>query len=110
MSNDDLGQFREVLFNVKPYEALLTLSGERLYLREISRGIDSTHSHATKLMKRLENYGLVKSEKVGRRKYYALTEDGEELVSNLENIESVFNPEADFGSDSNRDIEFQPVQ
>lgn len=80
---------RSLLFNLKPYNALLVLRAEGTsYASEISTKTDTTYSHAVKVMNRMKDHGLVISEKKGRKKEYQLTDNGNELVDELEDIEA----------------------
>lgn len=69
MSNSDDTEFMEFIWNSKPVYALVYLyrSREEHHVREISRAIDTTYSHGVRMMNRLEDHGLVTSQKKGRK-------------------------------------------
>lgn len=79
----------DIFCNPKPTQALIYLlekDGNDAYTREISRAVDTTYSHGVKLMQRLHQHGLVEREKKGRKKIYQLTEDGNQLASDLQRV------------------------
>lgn len=63
---------------------MVTLSNkDPLYIREISMEIDATYSHTLRLLERMEQNGLVKSEQSGRKREYQLTSQGKSLAGNF---------------------------
>ena len=73
---------KEFFLNEKPVMALVTIrrSREDIYCSVISREIDTTYAHTVKIVSRLEEEDLLKSEKKGRKKILELTEEGEECA------------------------------
>jgi len=73
---------KKFFLNEKPVMALVTIrrSREDIYCSVISREIDTTYAHTVKIISRLEEEGLLKSEKNGRKKILELTEEGEECA------------------------------
>lgn len=68
--------------NEKPCMAIVNLRKNRnaSYVSPVAKSIDTTYAHACKLIGKLEDKGIIKSKKKGRRKYLELTEDGQELA------------------------------
>jgi predicted transcriptional regulator len=70
---------------------LLQLDAEvTSYASELSTKCQTTYSHAVKVMNRMQEYGLVKSEKKGRKKIYELTDEGKDFVDRLQQVEEYF--------------------
>lgn len=63
----------------KPVMALVTIRRNRedIYCSMISKKIDTTYAHTVKTVARLEDEGLVESEKQGRKNILELTDKGE---------------------------------
>lgn len=71
----------------KPSEMIVVLYRQNSsYASELSSKVDTTYSHAVKIMNRMKAAGLVTSQRKGRKKEYMLTEKGEKLAENLDNI------------------------
>lgn len=71
----------------KPTRLLLSLSStgkKPKYITTISKEINCTYSHTVRLLEEFRKLGLVKFMKVSRVKYIELTEDGKDLLLNLE--------------------------
>jgi DNA-binding MarR family transcriptional regulator len=72
----------------KPARILLEMSkNERTYPADISKALAATYSHIVRVIQKLEEYGLVASEKEGRTKYITLTELGQQVAHHLEGLE-----------------------
>lgn len=67
-----------MFLNEKPVMALATIRRHRedIYGSVVSREIDTTYAHTVKIISRLEEEGLVESEKKGRKKMLELTDEG----------------------------------
>jgi DNA-binding MarR family transcriptional regulator len=73
----------------KPTKLLLALSTtdkKAKYVSTLSRDINCTYSHTVRLLDEFKNLGLVKFIKVSRVKYIELTEEGKDLVLQLEGV------------------------
>jgi DNA-binding MarR family transcriptional regulator len=73
----------------KPVRLLLSLSTtdkKAKYVSTLSRDINCTYSHTVRLLNEFERLGLVKFMKVSRVKYVELTEEGKDLVLQLEGV------------------------
>ncbi|MBL7206614.1 MAG: winged helix-turn-helix transcriptional regulator [Candidatus Aenigmarchaeota archaeon] len=57
---------------------------EPYYLRELSKSMGIFPSGLLKHMRFLEKEGLIRSEEVGRKKFYKLTNNGLEILKKLE--------------------------
>lgn len=70
---------KEFFLNEKPVMALVTIRQKRqdVYGSIISKEIDTTYAHTVKIVSRLEENGLIRTEKDGR-KILNLTEEGKE--------------------------------
>ncbi len=69
---------REFFLNEKPVMALVTIRKNRddVYGSLISKKIDTTYAHTVKILSRMEDLGLIKSRKEGRKKILELTSKG----------------------------------
>jgi DNA-binding PadR family transcriptional regulator len=81
-------EYAEQLFlQEKPALALLTIGAlEKTYASVITKEINSTFAHTTKILSKMEQYGLVKFTVEGRVKYVELTEQGTDVVEALKNL------------------------
>jgi DNA-binding MarR family transcriptional regulator len=72
----------------KPARILLEMTKqERTYPADISKALAATYSHIVRVIQKLEEFGLVESEKEGRTKYIKLTELGQQVAHHLEGLE-----------------------
>lgn len=53
---------------------------EKAYSSVISKEIETTYAHTVKVIKKLEESGLIESEKKGRKKYLTPTKQGSEIA------------------------------
>ena len=64
----------------KPVLAITTIYRKEMktecYVSTVSKSIDTTYAHTSKMISELENHGLVKAEKNGRKKDLYLTDRG----------------------------------
>jgi DNA-binding PadR family transcriptional regulator len=81
-------EYPEHLFlQEKPALALLTIGAlEKTYASVITKEINSTFAHTTKILSKMEHYGLVKFSVEGRVKYVELTELGSDVVEALKKL------------------------
>ncbi len=81
-------EYAEQLFlQEKPTLALLAIwSFQKTYASVITKEINSTFAHTTKILSKMEEYGLVKFTMEGRVKYVELTESGFKVVEALKNL------------------------
>lgn len=73
----------------KPVRLLLSLRStdkKAKYVSTLSRDINCTYSHTVRLLDEFRTLGLVKFMKVSRVKYIELTEEGKDLVHELEGV------------------------
>lgn len=56
------------------------------YASGIARDVDCTYSHVVKVIQRLEDHGLVKTNKEGRKNVVTLTDKGEDVVKPLSDL------------------------
>lgn len=69
----------KIFLHPKPVKLLLSLRSGPKYATLLSKEIDCTYSHTTKLLENFQKFGLVEFEKRGRIKIIKLTKSGEEL-------------------------------
>ena len=84
--NKELGAMT-LFMREKPTRLLLALrtTGKKpKYVSTLSKEINCTYSHTVRLLEEFRKIGLVKFMKVRRVKYIELTEDGKDLVLQLE--------------------------
>lgn len=81
-------EYPEHLFlQEKPTLAMLAIhSLEKTYASVITKEIDSTFAHTTKILSKMEEYGLVKFTVEGRIKYVELTDHGYDVVDKLKEL------------------------
>lgn len=79
---------KEYFLNRKPAETLVLINNcdQEIFNSKISRSIDTTYSHTVEIVQTLEKEGLIRTEKVGRKKVSKLTEEGEECAEALEDF------------------------
>ena len=71
------------------------MSKEEPYAQNISNRVDTTYSHAVKTLDKLEAERLVtREEKSGRKRMVRLTDKGEEVAKQLQEIRSTLSQEA----------------
>lgn len=80
--------YAEQLFlQEKPTLALLAIwSFQKTYASVITKEINSTFAHTTKILTKMEEHGLVKFTMEGRVKYVELTDSGFKVVEALKNL------------------------
>ncbi len=82
----------DLFLHEKPVKILIGLrnDGNRSYASSLAKYADCTYSHAVKILELFESNGLVSFDKNGRVKYVNLTEEGEQIAFNLDNIVKKF--------------------
>ncbi|PSH00790.1 MAG: hypothetical protein BRC30_01680 [Nanohaloarchaea archaeon SW_7_46_7] len=92
---------KEIFLNEKPVMTLVTIrkSRKEIYGSIISRKIDTTYAHAVKIISQLEDEGLIKSEKQGRKKILTLTEKGERYADLFIEMLEMFEEEEEGASE-----------
>ncbi|MBN2518186.1 MAG: winged helix-turn-helix transcriptional regulator [Candidatus Altiarchaeota archaeon] len=82
---DDLLSF---FMQDKPVKILLeTQKNGKTYPADISKALAATYSHIVRVIQKLEEMGLITSEKQGRTKYITLTESGQNVAHHLSGLE-----------------------
>lgn len=78
----------DLFLHSKPSKILVQLNNptKENYASKIARDIDCTYSHAIRIIQQLEEHGLAKSEKKGRKKELELTENGREIAEILSEL------------------------
>ncbi|MDW7733558.1 MAG: PadR family transcriptional regulator [Methanolobus sp.] len=81
-------EYAEQLFlQEKPVLALLAIwSFQKTYASVITKEINSTFAHTTKILSKMEDHGLVEFSVAGRVKYVELTDHGYKVVDALKNL------------------------
>ena len=81
-------EYPEQLFlQEKPSRALLIIEAlGKTYASVVTKEINSTFAHTTKILSKMEQYGLVKFTVEGRVKYVELSERGYDVVDALKNL------------------------
>lgn len=93
---------KEMFLNEKPVMALVIIRKTRgeIYGSIVSKKIDTTYAHTVKIISELEEEGLVKSEKKGRKKILHLTEEGKEYADLFIELLNKFDGSDAFGGDA----------
>lgn len=83
-----MNECKEFFLNEKPVDALVMLekSSSESYSAEVSEAIDSTYAHTVKIISEFEDFGLIETEKSGRKKMLKLTSTGKELAELFESL------------------------
>jgi len=72
----------------KPARILLEMTKDkRTYPADVSKALAATYSHIVRVIQKLEEYGLVESEKEGRTKFIKLTELGQQVANHLQGLQ-----------------------
>ncbi|WMW23093.1 MarR family transcriptional regulator [Methanolobus mangrovi] len=81
------GYAEQLFLQEKPTLALLAIwSLQKTYASVITKEINSTFAHTTKILSKMEDHGLVQFSVEGRVKYVELTEHGYRVVDSLKNL------------------------
>lgn len=85
-------ELEELLLHSKPVKILVQLNNPSRdnYPSQIAKDIDCTYSHAVRTLQRLEEQGLIESEKSGRKKHLKLTEKGKKIAKALSELLHIF--------------------
>ncbi len=77
-----------ILLREKPTRVLILLRDKtkRWYVSALAKQVDTTYPYMVALIKKLEQFGVVRTVKQGRTRYVELTEVGEELAHDLEGL------------------------
>jgi predicted transcriptional regulator len=83
-----LTEEEELFLHTKPSKILVKLNGPNTdnYTSKISREVDCTYSHAVRIMQKLDDKGLIKTEKEGRKKILKLTAPGQQIAKTLAHL------------------------
>ncbi|MGB8311293.1 MAG: hypothetical protein WCE81_05450 [Halobacteriota archaeon] len=78
---------RDVFLHKMPTHLLLAVGGHnRTYISVVAKECNCTYPHAVKILQEMEQFGIVKSEKLGRVKYVELTDYGRIIESSLKHL------------------------
>ncbi|MDI9394384.1 MAG: MarR family winged helix-turn-helix transcriptional regulator [Euryarchaeota archaeon] len=92
MSDEDAGK---LFLQEKPTRALLFIgSTGKTYASVISKEIDSTFAHTTRILSKMEQFGFIKFSFVGRIKFVELTEYGKEVEKALQEFRNIIAEES----------------
>jgi len=75
-----------LFLNEKPARLLIELLKGDDYGSSLSKKIDTTYAHTTKILGQLEDYGFTTTTKEGRKKTHTLTEKGREKAEALREL------------------------
>lgn len=78
----------DLFLHEKPAKILVAIksSGSKTYASTVAKITDCTYSHTVKILDFLKKTGLVDFEKKGRIKFIKLTQSGEDVAIDLENL------------------------
>ncbi len=87
------GKLEELFLHEKPGRLLLSIKSgnKRRYASVLAKEIDCTYSHCVRILKEMKKLGLIGFEKKGRIKLVGLTELGEDVALQIENLIRSFN-------------------
>lgn len=86
---------KDFFLKEKPVMALVTIrrAREEIYCSKISKEIDTTYAHTVKIVSRMEEEGLINSQKDGRKKILELTSNGKEFSDHFLDLLTAFEEE-----------------
>ncbi len=78
----------DIFVREKPAKVLILLRdrSRKWYVSALAKKVDTTYPYMVTLIKKLEQYGIVRTKKEGRTRYVELTSAGEELAHDLEGL------------------------
>jgi DNA-binding MarR family transcriptional regulator len=81
-------QLEEMFLRKKPARLLVHIkqADTDSYASNLAKKIDCTYAHTVKLLQKMQEHGLVEFNKDGRVKYISLTENGQNLATDFENL------------------------
>jgi len=80
-------KLKDFLFREVPLKVLLSLISGKKSITQVYREVQTTYSYTLKILKKLEEFGLVTYDWTnGREKNYFLTEKGRRLIEMLKPI------------------------
>lgn len=81
----------EVFFREKPAMMLVELknASSNIYASVLAKQIDCTYSHVVKILQEMQKAELINFRKEGRLKLLELTQKGEDIAGNIENIRTM---------------------
>lgn len=73
---------KQIFTTEKPTQLLISLlQKNESYGQELARDINTTYSHTLKVLEEMKKWGLVQTEKQGRKKIISLTETGRKVAA-----------------------------
>ena len=87
---EETSKLHKLFLREKPtliVEAIYEAPGE-VIAYELQRTVDTTYAHAVKQLSRLEDHGLIRKQKSGRKKKIKLTEKGETVAEKLVELDN----------------------
>jgi DNA-binding MarR family transcriptional regulator len=83
-----VGEKEELFLKLKPARILVQINDPQTgnYTSKVAREVDCTYSHAVRIIQRLEEQGLVETEKEGRKKMLKLTAPGQQIAETLSHL------------------------
>jgi DNA-binding MarR family transcriptional regulator len=81
----------QLFLHEKPVLALIAVkdSPSELYIRDVARIADTTYAHGVKQVNKLEDLGLLNTERRGRKKFVSTTENGEKVAEKLMELDEL---------------------
>jgi len=81
-------QLEEMFLRKKPARLLVHIkrADPEAYASNLAKRIDCTYAHTVKLLQKMQDHGLVEFNKDGRVKYITLTDVGNNLANDFENL------------------------
>ncbi len=80
-----------VFFREKPAMMLLGLHNAKgpVYASSLAKSVDCTYSHVVKILQQMEESKLITFEKTGRLKLLALTKEGKDVASHINEVKNL---------------------
>ena len=79
-------ELKELFCNQIPVKLIIRLYEGKSYPLKLSREIDATYSHVVRILKQMEELGLIKAERKGRRKNIYLKDRGKNIARILTDL------------------------
>ncbi len=91
MVNKSEKEIFNTFFREKPAMMLVEMKNakEEIYASSLAKQVDCTYSHVVKILKDMEQAGLVNFEKTGRLKLLSLTKTGSEIAEKIDTIRMI---------------------
>ncbi len=84
----DQEEIEKLFLKNKPVKIIVKIRMQRdeNYALQLSKEVDATYSHTVKVLQNMEEHGLVKFNREGRKKIVELTDDGDRIAKAFKEV------------------------